>query len=157
MSDPKNARIFAGCVMEKSAVVKNWIAVASAEHVRIGRAQGFMQVNHGKVGPLRRIRPGDRVVYYSPNDKFQAKDRYQSFSAVGVVEQGEPYQADMGAGLVAFRRNVRWSVALEVPIAPLLEQLEFSAGKRNWGYQMRFGLFQISDHDMQIIVRSMSA
>ena len=26
---------------------KNWVAVASAEHVRIGRAKGFMQVSHG--------------------------------------------------------------------------------------------------------------
>ena len=45
---------------------KNWIAVASAEHVRIGRSQGFMQVCHGKAAPLRRIQPGDGVVYYSP-------------------------------------------------------------------------------------------
>ena len=30
----------------------NWVAVASAEHVAIGRAQGFMQVGHGKGAPL---------------------------------------------------------------------------------------------------------
>lgn len=29
-----------------------------ADHVRIGRAGGFMQVNHGKAAPLRRVRPG---------------------------------------------------------------------------------------------------
>lgn len=45
---------------------RNWVAVASAEHVRIGRAAGFMQVCHGKAAPLRRIKPGDRVAYYSP-------------------------------------------------------------------------------------------
>ena len=44
----------------------NWIAVASAEHVRRGREGGFMQVCHGKAAPLRRIQPGDGVVYYSP-------------------------------------------------------------------------------------------
>ena len=36
-----------------------WLAVASAEHVRIGREHGFMQVNHG----LRHIvgaEPGGR-------------------------------------------------------------------------------------------------
>ena len=27
---------------------------------------GFMQVSHGKAAPLRRIRPGDGVAYYSP-------------------------------------------------------------------------------------------
>ncbi len=31
-----------------------WIAVASAAHVRIGRAGGFMQINYGKAAPLRR-------------------------------------------------------------------------------------------------------
>lgn len=35
--------------------MKSWIAVASAEHVRSGRAQGFMQVCHGKAAPLRRL------------------------------------------------------------------------------------------------------
>lgn len=34
--------------------MKSWIAVASAEHVRSGRSQGFMQVCHGKAAPLRR-------------------------------------------------------------------------------------------------------
>lgn len=36
-----------------------WIAVASAEHVRRGLAQGFMQVSHGKEAPLKRVRPGE--------------------------------------------------------------------------------------------------
>jgi len=30
---------------------RNWVAVASAGHVRIGRSKGFMQVNHGKALP----------------------------------------------------------------------------------------------------------
>jgi len=42
-----------------------WIGVASAEHVRRGRAGGFMQLGHGKQAPLRRVKPGDRIVYYS--------------------------------------------------------------------------------------------
>ena len=41
-----------------------WIGVASADHVARGRADGFMQVCHGKAAPLRRIKPGDGVVYY---------------------------------------------------------------------------------------------
>ena len=44
--------------------MKSWMAVASAEHVRNGRAQGFMQVCHGKAAPLRRLKPNDWVVYY---------------------------------------------------------------------------------------------
>src|ERR1700722_19285540 len=54
------------CFFSGHAMSKNWIAVASAEHVRLGRSDGFMQVSHGKSAPLRRIEPGDRVVFYSP-------------------------------------------------------------------------------------------
>ncbi len=45
----------------------NWVAVASAEQVRVGDAQGFMQVSHGKLSPLKRIQAGDHVTYYSPS------------------------------------------------------------------------------------------
>jgi hypothetical protein len=31
---------------------RTWIAVASAEHVRVGHQAGFMQVCHGKAAPL---------------------------------------------------------------------------------------------------------
>jgi hypothetical protein len=59
-------------------------------------AKGFMQVSHGKAAPLRRIHPGDWVVYYSP-----------------------------------------------------------TTAKRNWGFQLRFGLFEISEHDMAMIATAM--
>lgn len=136
---------------------RNWIAVASAEHVRLGRANGFMQVCHGKAPPLRRIRPGDQVVYYSPTARFGERIPLQSFTAIGNVLTGEPYQVDMGDGFYPFRRDVRWLEANEVPIAPLLPRLEFSAGRKNWGYQMRFGLFEISEHDFLIIAAAMEA
>jgi hypothetical protein len=136
---------------------KNWIAVASAEHVRRGRSEGFMQVNHGKAGPLKRIRPGDRIVYYSPTEQFQSKIPLRAFTAIGVVKDREPYQGDMGGGFQPFRRDVQWLLAVEAPIAPLLERLAFSAGKRNWGYQLRFGLFEVSEHDLQCIATAMEA
>lgn len=134
---------------------RNWIAVASAEHVRRGRAGGFMQVCHGKAAPLRRMQPGDRVAYYSPTESFGGKDRAQSFTAIGVVQDREPYPFDMGGGFVPFRRDVIWMGGAETPIHPLLDQLEFSAGQRNWGYQLRFGLFAISDHDIELIAQAM--
>jgi hypothetical protein len=36
----------------RDTVTGHWIAVASAEHVRLGQAGGFMQVSHGKAAPL---------------------------------------------------------------------------------------------------------
>lgn len=139
----------------------NWIAVASAEHVRRGRGAGFMQVCHGKVVPLRRVRPGDSVVYYSPTETFGGRDKVQAFTAIGIVRAGEPYQVDMGrmngAPFQPFRRDVDWLDAKIAPIAPLLGVLDMTAGKPNWGFQLRFGLFAISDHDFALIAAAMKA
>ncbi|MBF9195099.1 EVE domain-containing protein [Microvirga terrestris] len=135
----------------------SWIAVASAEHVRRGRAGGFMQVCHGKAAPLRRIRPGDRVIYYSPTITFGGKDKCQSFTAFGFVKPEGPYQFDMGGGFVPFRRDVTWLESTETPIRALLDRLDFTAGQRNWGYQFRYGLFPISDHDGDLIAGAMGA
>ncbi|RUX73611.1 EVE domain-containing protein [Mesorhizobium sp. M7A.F.Ca.US.006.04.2.1] len=134
-----------------------WIAVASAEHVRRGRTAGFMQVNHGKAAPLRRVKPGDGVVYYSPTTVLGEKDGLQAFTAIGIVREGEPYQGDMGAGFTPFRRDVAWAKAEEAPIKPLLDRLDFTAAKSNWGYQLRFGLFEIGDHDFRVIAEAMGA
>lgn len=134
---------------------RNWIAVASAEHVRIGRAGGFMQVCHGKQAPLRRIRPGDLVTYYSPSEVYRSKQPLQCFTAFGMVLPGEPYAFDMGGGFVPFRRDVAWREAQVAPIRPLLDALDFTAGQRNWGAPFRYGLFPVSDHDMGLIAEIM--
>ncbi|MEJ1157035.1 EVE domain-containing protein [Prosthecomicrobium sp. N25] len=131
-----------------------WIAVASAEHVRRGRAEGFMQVCHGKGGPLRRLAPSDRVAYYSPTETFGGADRLQAFTALGRVRPGPPYRADMGGGFHPFRRDVDWEDAAEAPIRPLLPELGFARGG-NWGYRLRFGLFEVDPADMDAIARAM--
>ena len=114
-----------------------------------------MQVCHGKAAPLRRISPGDGIAYYSPTDSFGGADRLQAFTALGTVKPGAPYQIDMGDGFRPFRRDVAWSEATEVPIHPLLEDLSFSRSNRNWGYQLRFGLFEIPSHDLLLIATAM--
>ena len=134
---------------------RNWIAVASADHVQRGQADGYMQVCHGKAAPLRRMQAGDRVVYYSPSQVFGSKIKLQAFTAIGRVEPRDAYQADMGGGFHPYRRDVVWTASQEASILPLLLTLEFSAGIKNWGYQFRFGLFAISEHDMRVIAAAM--
>jgi hypothetical protein len=114
-----------------------------------------MQVCHGKAAPLRRVRTGDRVVYYSPTELFGGKTPFRSFTAIGTVQKGEPYQLDMGGALSPFRRDVQWVAARESPITPLLSTLEFTSNRRNWGYQLRFGLFEVSARDMRMIASAM--
>src|SRR5262245_17170982 len=111
-----------------------WLAVAAADHAQRGKALGIMQVCHGKGGPLRRVRAGDGVVYYSPTVSFRGKDRLQAFTAIGVAEGERTYQVDMGNGFRPFRRDVDYAEAEQVSILPLLERLELTRGKRNWGW-----------------------
>jgi hypothetical protein len=79
--------------MRHASRPRHWIAVASAEHVANGIALGIMQVCHGKGGPLRRVRPGDRVIYYSPTGTFRGTDRLQCFTAYGIVRAGDPIRS----------------------------------------------------------------
>lgn len=137
-------------------VQKYWIAVASAEHARRGRA-GFMQVNHGKRAPLKRIGPGDGLVYYAPTETFRGHDKLQAFILIGHVEEGDIYQGDMGEGFTPWRRNVNYVPSTDAPIRPMLDDLEFTRGKTNWGYQFRFGLFEISTVDFELIAEGMHA
>lgn len=107
--------------------------------------------------PLRRIKPGDRVVYYSPTVTLGGKDTLQAFTAIGTVRPGEVYQADMGNGFHPYRRDVDWLKAREAPIRPLLDRLDFTSKGPNWGYQLRFGLFQVSAEDFALIAAAMGA
>ena len=139
--------------------MKNWIAVASADHARRGREHqpsGFMQVSHGKPGPIRRVQPGDRVAYYAPTLTMGGKDKCQSFVSIGIVGPGDAYAFDMGGGFVPWRRDVAYAPAREAPIAPLLDQLDFVEDRQRWGYKLRFGLFEVSEHDMRLIAEAMA-
>ena len=134
---------------------QDWIAVASAEHVRRGQSEGFVQVCHGKAAPLRRVKSGSRVVYYSPTKLFGGSDRLQAFTALGIVRAAEAYQVDMGGGFHPFRRDVDWLETSPAPIKPLLDLLELTKGRRNWGQKFRFGLIAISACDMTVIATAM--
>ncbi len=132
-----------------------WVAVASADHIARAGAGGFMQVNHGKQAPLKRLQPGDAIAYYSPVKEFGGKDSLKAFTALGLVKAGDAYQGNMGVGFKPFRRDVDWLQAKPASILPLLEKFSFTSGKTNWGYKFRLGLFEILEGDMLLIAKSM--
>src|SRR5438477_2184097 len=136
---------------------RHWIAVASADHARRGKEHGIAQVCHGKGGPLRRLHAGDGVVYYSPTVAFRGKDRLQAFTSIGRAKGDHVYQADMGDGFRPFRRDVAYVEADEAPILPLIDDLEFTRAKKNWGYAFRFGLVEISKADFDTVAQAMGA
>ena len=102
---------------------KYWIGVASRDHVLGGVAGGFCQLNHGKAGPISRLKPGDWIVYYSPRETMGSGEPVQAFTAIGKIRPGEPYVGEMGGGMRATRRDVDFLKAREAAIRPLLETL----------------------------------
>lgn len=134
-----------------------WIGVASAEHVARGVAGGFCQLNHGKAGPIARLRPGDGIVYYAPRERMGEGEPVQAFVALGTVAEGEPYEGAMGEA-VATRRDVRWWPAeRSAPIRPLLDELSFTRGRPGWGIVLRRGSFRIGGEDFGRIAEAMGA
>jgi len=78
---------------------KYWIVVASKDHVEIGKKLGIVQANHGKAAPLKRMKAGDLIAFYSPKLHFQGKEPLKKFTAIARVKEGEIYQGDMVAVL----------------------------------------------------------
>ena len=136
---------------------KFWIGVASRAHIAIGVAGSFAQVNHGKKAPLRRMRAGDGIAFYSPKTDYPDGDTLQAFTAVGVVRTGEVYQADMGGGFLPFRADVDWVPCEEAPIRPLLERLSFIRDPAHWGAAFRFGHLEVPEADFRLIAEALGA
>ena len=134
-----------------------WVGVASADHVARGVAGGFCQFNHGKAGPVARMRPGDGLIYYAPRERMGEGEPVQAFVAIGIIAEGEPYQGVMGT-FVATRRDVRWwPAARRAPIRQMLGDLTFTRGQPGWGMILRRGSFRIEERDFDLIARAMGA
>ncbi len=110
-----------------------WIGVVSKQHVERGKAGGFAQICHGKGGPLKRMRGGDVLIYYSPQLIFGEKGPCQCFTALGVVSEKQPYQFEMSPDFIPFRRDVDYFNVKDAPIRPLIPSLNFIKDKQRWG------------------------
>lgn len=132
-----------------------WIGVASKDHVLTGIEGGFCQLCHGKSNPLKRLTPGDWIVYYSPRTAIDGGEVVQAFTAIGQILDGESYPLDLGNGFVPYRRNVSFLAAEAAPIRPLIDNLSFIKNKKFWGYVFRFGLLEIPEPDFHRITIAM--
>jgi hypothetical protein len=130
-----------------------WLGVVSRAHVQRGVAGGFAQLCHGKAQPLRRMRPGDWLVYYSPTIEMGG-GALRAFTAIGQVEGAEVYPYDMGGGFVPYRRDVRYADAEEVALDMIKQKLEF-CGRPNWGMALRRGHLRLDASDFATIAAAM--
>lgn len=132
-----------------------WIVVVSKDHLARGVEGGFMQANHGKEAPLKKLKPGDWVIFYSPKQTYGGKEPLQAFTAIGQVKGDEIYQHKMSDDFVPYRRNVNFYKCNETPIEPLIPNLNFIENKKAWGFKFRFGFFEIPEHDFKLIKSAM--
>jgi predicted RNA-binding protein len=135
--------------------MKYWIIVASKDHLQRGLAGGFIQANHGKAAPLKRMRAGDWIIFYSPKLEYDRPEKLQCFTAIGRISDENIYQADMGDDFVPFRRDVKFLPAQDVSILPLIDQLTFIKDKTQWGATFRFGTVEIPESDFRLIAEKM--
>ena len=137
-----------------------WIGVVSRDHVGIGVAGGFTQLNHGKAGPLERMRAGDGFAFYSPRATYPDGPPLQAFTAIGRVRDGIVYQAARaqdgpGEGFAPFRLGVDYLPARDAPIKPLIDELSFIRSKSHWGAAFRFGFLRVPEADFARITAAM--
>ena len=135
--------------------MKFWIIVASKDHIQRGLAGEFIQANHGKAAPLKRMHAGDWVIFYSPKLEYDKPEKLQCFTAICKITDENIYQYDMGDGFVPFRRNVEFVPSKDVSILPLINDLTFIKDKTHWGAPFRFGTLQIPEQDFRLIAGMM--
>jgi hypothetical protein len=132
-----------------------WLGVVSADHVARGVDQGIAQIGHGKKGGLARMRAGDLFVCYSPRDSLDGST-LRAFTASGRVVDDEVWQVDHG-NFRPWRRRIAYDArATDVPLAEVQDVLDLCRGA-HWGYQLRRGLVELSDHDAAILVDALTA
>jgi EVE domain len=132
-----------------------WIGVVARDHVAIGVAGGFTQVNHGKAGPLERMHAGDGFAFYSPRTEHPDGPPLQAFTAIGRVRDGNIWQTEIADGFRPFRRAIDYLPAQEAPIKPLVPELTFIRSKVHWGAPFRYGFIRVPEDDFARIAIAM--
>lgn len=131
---------------------KYWIIVASCDHVQRGVAGGFAQACHGKAAPLRRMKKGDGVIFYSPKEKFgENKPCQASCHSIAVRKDDEVFQVEVEKDSNPSRRRIEFFKSQQAPAKSLVDRLTFIKDKTRWGGAFRYGFLEIPEQDFQTI------
>jgi EVE domain len=136
--------------------IRCWLLVASREDARRAVAGGFVQAHPGLREALGALAEADRVLIYSPRVGVPESASLRAFTAAGRIAPGAPQRVEVpgerSAEWKPWRRRMQWDTdAGELYIRPYLASLDLTAGKLDWGYQLRAGLLEISRHDFEFV------
>lgn len=132
-----------------------WIGVVSEEHVVKGTMEGFAQVCHGKAAPLRRMKSGDWLIYYSPRTSYPNGNLLQAFTAIGKVKTGEVYPFQMTPNFIPYRVDIDYLDCIKVSYSSIKSSLYFVQNNPSVGLLMRRGHFEINRDDFLTIATCM--
>jgi len=132
-----------------------WIGVVSRDHVAQAVAGGFVQLNHGKAGPLERLHEGDGFIFYSPRESHPDGAPVQAFTALARVSAGAMFRVEAADGFAPFRRTVQFLPVRDALVKPLIDELTFIRNKAHWGAAFRFGFLRVPDEDFVRIAAAM--
>ncbi|CAN5407751.1 EVE domain-containing protein [soil metagenome] len=133
-----------------------WISTVSLDHVQGAIAGGFTQADHGANTRLKKMRPGDRIVYYSPRTSLRDGSPLQQFTALAQVTGDAPYQVTVTDDFQPWRLDVRFEESYPIDAKPLVEALSFITDPSHWGFPFRRGLFTIPEEDYRTIADAMA-
>jgi hypothetical protein len=140
--------------MKTTAETRFWVNIVSLDHVEKGVAGGFVQASHGDKEGLEALSRGDYVAFYSPRTRFRKGKPLQEFTALGLVEDGEPHRVD-GSAKGLWQCHMNFLDANQTPIQPLVNDLVFIPDKERWGLPFNKGLFEIERADFSCIAKAM--
>jgi hypothetical protein len=82
------------------------------------------------------------------------KSDFQAFTAIGTVPDNHVFQFKMFEDFIPYRRKIDYVQAREVLLSSIKPKLKFTQEK-NWGYQLRRGLVELSKEDFMTIAKAM--
>ena len=133
-----------------------WIAVVPKSRVALAVAGNFAMFAHGRHDAVKRTRAGEWLAYYSPRTVLKGGGEVRAFTAIGVFAESEPYEVEMSAGHMGWRRDFLYErKAREAGVYPLLDQLSFIVDREHWGLFFHRSLFSVTREDFALIATAM--
>jgi len=134
-----------------------YLGIAERIHAHMCRDRGVVVLGLDGPSGVRKLTPGDGVVYYSPRTEPDGAV-LRSFTALGTVTGDSEYEMEFGSGVRLWVRACDWRAdTREVSIYDLLEELSWIRKPKNWGFYMRGSHRSIPAEDFHRIAHAMGA
>ncbi|WP_144755530.1 EVE domain-containing protein [Bartonella saheliensis] len=134
--------------------MKHWIAVISREHACLAAKFGFLQVCHGKAGPLQKTSKGDEVFIYCPRCEMGTGQILRTIEFQCIFKDNHIYQVEQMPHFSPFRKDVIFHKQAQSVVLKKIQGLEFLTN-HHWGILARRVFFEIAPYDATLIRKAM--